>query len=66
MDNEPRFSIPDLIFFVVSTLAAIAALMLALRAIQSGSIPVLVATLLIAFAVEYVCWMYWQRNRRKR
>jgi hypothetical protein len=66
MDNEPRFSIPDLIFFVVSTLAAIAALMLALRAIQSGNIPVLVATLLIAFAVEYVCWMYWQRNRRKR
>jgi len=61
-----RFSIPDIIFFVVSVLAASAALMLALRAIESGNMLVFVATLLIAVAVEYVCWMYWQRNWRKR
>jgi len=66
MNDEPRFSIPDLVFFVVSGLAAAAALMLALRAIESGNTLVLIATLVIAVAIEGVCWMYWMRHWRKR
>jgi uncharacterized membrane protein len=65
MNDRPRFSIPDLVFFVVSGLAAAAALMLALRAIESGNTLVLILTLVIAVAIEAVCWMYWMRNRRK-
>ena len=66
MKADPKFGIPDLIFFVVSALAASAGLMLAFRAFESGNLPVLIATLLIVSAIEYLCWMYWQRNRRKR
>ena len=65
MNDRPRFSIPDIVFFVVSGLAAAAALMLALRAIESGNTLVLILTLVIAFAIEGVCWMYWMRSRRK-
>ena len=65
MNDRPRFSIPDLVFFVVSGLAAAAALMLALRAIESGNTLALILTLVIAVVIEAVCWMYWMRNRRK-
>ena len=66
MDNEPKINTPDIIFFVVSGLAAAAALMLALRALQSGNTLVLIATVVIAVAIEAVCWMYWMRHWRKR
>ena len=66
MNDAPRFSLVDFIFFVASGLAGVAALMLALRAIQSGNTLVLVATLVIAVAIEVVCWMYWMKNRRNR
>ena len=66
MNNEPKINVPDVIFFVASGLAAAAALMLALRAIDSGNTLVLILTLVIAVAIEAVCWMYWMRNRRKR
>jgi uncharacterized membrane protein len=66
MNDKPRFSIPDLVFFVVSGLAAAAALMLAFRAIESGNTLVAGATLVIAVAIEVVCWMYWMRYWRKR
>ena len=65
MNNEPKINVPDVIFFVASGLAAAAALMLALRAIDSGNTLVLILTLVIAVAIEAVCWMYWMRNRRK-
>jgi hypothetical protein len=61
-----RINIPDIIFFIVSGLAAVAALMLALRAFQSGDTLVLIATIIIAFAIEAVCWRYWMGHWRKR
>jgi|RhiMetdeSRZDD1v2_1073273.scaffolds.fasta_scaffold4599716_2 hypothetical protein len=66
MNDKPRISTPDIIFFIVSGLAAVAALMLALRAIESGNTLVAGATLVIAVAIEVVCWMYWMRYWRKR
>jgi hypothetical protein len=66
MNDQPKVGIPDIIFFVVSGLAGIAALMLALRAIESGNTLVAGATLVIAAAIEVVCWMYWMRYWRKR
>jgi uncharacterized membrane protein len=62
--NNVRTS--DIVFFVVSGLAAVAALMLAVRAIESGNTLVSIATIAIAVAIEAVCWMYWMRHWRKR
>ncbi len=59
-------STSDIVFFVVSGLAAVAALMLAVRAIESGNMLVSIATIAIAVAIEVVCWMYWMRHWRKR
>ena len=59
-------STSDIVFFVVSGLAAVAALMLAVRAIESGNTLVSIATIAIALAIEAVCWMYWKRHWRKR
>jgi uncharacterized membrane protein len=66
MDNQPKVGIPDIIFFVVSGLAGVAALMLTWRAIESGNTLITVATLVIAVAIEVVCWRYWMRRWRKQ